>query len=151
MKLFETLKDFILQILPNRPQFQAGQTKEQITLTRAVWEKGQFMKSKSIPKPGLFLPRPNKQGELETSIANIQGMTTTQIWQYISENIRKGNPFKGRVDFSNNSVIKVGLKLRYDSKPKRHVAIVGWPAEKSEQKSAAIDLIEFTTLILKSD
>ena len=150
MRLLEILNDFFRKILPNKSHTQSKKSKTYLKLTRAVWQSNQIAKSTGLIRPKLFLPVTNKEtGVFETSVANINNMSETNIWPHIGKYIMRGKPYIGRADFPGNEVIKIGLKLRHDSKPKRHVAITGWPETKHEQLSMAQDFVEFTSLIQK--
>jgi hypothetical protein len=110
-------------------------------LNRFLTHKNQF--SSERVKQSAFMPR-----NMELSVFHTNGLKDDQIWilgeRYVSPNIY------GRAEITHAAVSDLGLKVELDNKPQRHANIIGWPAQKSEQKLYALKLAEESSLSLRT-
>lgn len=92
-------------------------------------------------KDGAFLPSHGAQNRLETSICRTQGLEADAIWE-IGRGTRPDRALKGRADFSAETVIEQRLYTIPDTEGTfdQHAVILGWPAEKVEQKVLAREI-----------
>jgi hypothetical protein len=80
-------------------------------------------------KGDAFLP--TKKPPRETSVSRIAGLKDHSVWRIGEATSQR--VLHARGDVLAKAVFAVGLEIRPDNKPKRHAAIVGWPAEKDRQ------------------
>jgi hypothetical protein len=104
-----------------------------LELARFLFQKGDFSRTKTLVRPGAFLP---KDGE--TSVFDIVGLDDLGI-RTIGEAVGqvRGSPPKGRGEFSVEDVVEVGLRFERDYQPHRHGNLLGWPSEGPELKARA--------------
>ncbi len=90
-------------------------------------------------KPDAFIPHPRPDLSV-TRHMNLSGQELWKIGQSIAE-VRPATLY-GRADIRAADVLQQGLKI--ESKPvadnPNHANVIGWPAEKSEQKKIALEL-----------
>lgn len=109
------------------------------TLTRFLTQSDHFSREQKRVKERAFLPAP----DLSLSVFRINNLSEDEIWE-LCERL----PKYGRGDFPTSLVLSIGLRAEPDNDPPRHVNIVGWPPEKSAQKSLAQLLAAEATLCL---
>lgn len=110
-----------------------------VTLTRFLTQSDHFSREQNRIKERAFLPAP----DLCLSVFRINDLSEDEIWE-LCERL----PKYGRGDFLSSRVSSIGLRAEPDNDPPRHVNIVGWPPEKSAQKSLAQKLAAEATLRL---
>lgn len=67
----------------------------------------------------------------------------SEIWEIGRRLVAEpqGKTVHARGDLQADKIVEVGLRVTADTRPHQlHANIVGWPAEKSEQKMLAIEL-----------
>lgn len=85
------------------------------------------------------------------SVFRIKGLTENKIWK-IGNNVAKriSKNLYGKGDVNVSDVRSLDLQIAPTPSPPRHADIIGWPEEKSEQKSIAQQLASQATLVLNS-
>jgi len=84
-----------------------------------------------------FLPAPDGA----TSVFRIDGLDDKALWGHVDVHVGStGRRVEGAGIVLAQVVKNVGLRMRADDVPPRHAEIVGWPDEKSDQKSRAQQL-----------
>ena len=127
-------------------------TKHQ-SVARYVIDKHLISSERSEVKHGAFIPRPGKDGRLETSVVGIDGLNNSNIWSlgdhYILQNIKpKGRKIKGRADIASKDIIKNGLDLHDDTMWEgRHSNIISWPSEEEDRLQKATELVQASKFI----
>ncbi|MEW5816560.1 MAG: hypothetical protein AB1798_14350 [Spirochaetota bacterium] len=116
-------------------------------LARYILHKSQFSAINQRVKYSAFLPAPNE----ETSVFRISNLSDSEIWRIGDREVaqKRGLPLLGRADISAFKVLSKNLKIIPDNTPPRHANIVGWPEEKSERMSIALELAENAQLHLR--
>lgn len=92
---------------------------------------------------------PNK--DLKLSVSRIGGLTENEIWgigHKMVENSISIKTFYGRGEIKISVVQKANLDIDPDDDPPHHANIMGWPKEKHEQQSIAIELAKIAELKL---
>lgn len=116
-------------------------------LSRFLKSKRQYSKEKNRVKEGAFLPPQDRK----LSVFQTKEMSEAAIWELGEEAFsasKKPVTLRGRADLSVSAVLKTNLKVEPDNDPPRHANIIGWPEEKSDQKSIAQELASEATLHL---
>lgn len=122
------------------------QVKPEESLSRYIMDKRQFSAQDRRVKYSAFLPA--RSGE--TSVFRIAGLLDYEIWEIGHREVaqKRGKRLLGRADISASHVLENSLKVKPDNNPPRHANIIGWPAEKSEQKLIAMELAAEAQLYL---
>lgn len=117
-------------------------------LARYLLSKKMYSRKNERVKPSAFMPPSN----LRLSVFRTQNLTEKDIWKTGEEEVinKLSTPktLYGRADLFSSGVRKLGLELDPDISPSKHVNIIKWPQEKSEQKLKAIELAAEATLKL---
>lgn len=113
-------------------------------LARFLTSKTQFSIRDNYVKLGAFLPNKNN----ETSVFRVADLSEQGIWD-IGDKDGPRRTIYGRADFGARCVETVKLRLVLDKSPSRHSNIVGWPADKDEQKAYARDLANMSQLKIR--
>ena len=107
-------------------------------VTRYILSRKQFSRENKRIKYAAFLP----PRDLELSVYRTNRLDGGEIWEigkrFVAE--PQGKTVLARGDLQAATIVEVGLGAAADTQPhKLHANIVGWPAEKSEQKMLAIE------------
>jgi len=100
-----------------------------------------------------FLP----PDDLKLSVFRTNGLTENDIWEIgkkeVMQKLAAPRTLYGRAEIKALKVQETGLSIEPDNIPPRHANIVGWPKEKSERKSIALQLAkkENAKLILRQE
>ena len=92
-----------------------------------------------------FMPPP----DLELSMFNIDDLDTSGVWA-IGNEIRleqQKSTLYGRADLVTRMATASGVQAIRDDQPLRHVVLVGWPANKADQKAIAQKLAASSTWV----
>jgi hypothetical protein len=102
-------------------------------------------------KDGAFLPSRGENDRLETSVCRLEGLGENEIWA-IGRSTRPDRSLKGRADFDTETVIKQRLRTEPDTVGTfpQHAVILGWPAEKVEQKLLAREIAKASRGLIAS-
>jgi hypothetical protein len=122
-------------------------------ISRALFSSSDYSATNNLAKPRAFLPvRDPDSGTLETSVVDTSRMSEADVWQHMETYVGsvRGDAatLRGRADIEPSAVSAARAQLRYDGGLAKHAAIVGWPAEKEEQKRIAVDLASAAILVL---
>ncbi|MEX1014877.1 MAG: hypothetical protein WDZ80_07005 [Candidatus Paceibacterota bacterium] len=135
----KTLKEFIRR-------FSGSKTLNNTdTLARYLTSSSQFSEEKKRVKPTALMPLKNKRsGEFETSLFNIESLSSKEVINLARKNIiinlPAGRSIYGTGDTDANSIHALGLIAAISEPPKKHLNIIGWPDEKSKRKQIAMEL-----------
>lgn len=119
-------------------------------LARYILSSNSYSRTKDIVKPTLFMPPSNR----ELSVYRIQELNEGEIVRLGKENVcrpsKEGQQrnLHGFARFNAKTVLETDLDFLVDNEPERHANIIGWPSEKSAQKSIAQVLASKATLHL---
>ena len=116
-------------------------------ITRYIFEKKKYSIENNRVKYNTFLP--NRSGE--TSVYRTKSLDNGKIWgigkRYVAE--PRNKPLLARADITASDVFDEGLKIEPDTTiHKLHANIIGWPEQKDEQISIALELEKDATLYL---
>jgi len=79
-----------------------------------------------------------------------EAQTRQEIWEIGDREVAPSRgPVLARADINQNNVISRNLQVIPSEPPEKHADIMGWPSEKSERQSIALELAEDSQLILK--
>ncbi|HHY86632.1 MAG TPA: hypothetical protein GYA07_14020 [Verrucomicrobia bacterium] len=115
-------------------------------LARYLIDRTHFSPQKGTVHASAFLP----PKDLQLSVFHITGLPEADVWS-IGEKFVAGpskRSIRARADITAKSVSSP-LSLDPDDDPPRHVSVVGWPKEKSEQKLIAAQLALLAKLSMK--
>jgi hypothetical protein len=117
-------------------------------LARFLCSRTHFSPTKRRVKYSAFLPSGNA-----TSVFMVVGLTTDQVWELARTHVAKpsNRTVHGCAYVGLEHVRRCRLEVDPDNSPPRHANIVGWPENKAERKSRAIDLAAKATLGLPND
>lgn len=121
-------------------------------LARYILTKKWYSRSKNLVKYNAFLPLRNSETlVLETSVYRIASLQEEEIWKIGEREVaqKRDRHLHGRADIVLSIVLNKGLNVNPDNTPPRHGNIVGWPEEKSEQMSVAVEFAANSYLRLK--
>lgn len=152
MSFLRRLSRFCAGFFGSRPECQpihALRTTD--PLARFLTSKSHFSREKNRVKPAAFMP----PADLKLSGYDVVTLDESSIWR-LGE-LRVSGPQKktlyGRGDVSVAVACQVGqaaLDVVLDNDPPRHASICGWPSEKHERKSLALELAAEANLTLRS-
>jgi hypothetical protein len=134
--------------MPRNVNFKKPPTPNE-PITRYLTHRKQFSPVNNRVKPGAFMP----PQDLQLSVSRIYGLSIKDIWKIGTKVIKKSRQkltLYGRADIKVLTVTTNGLSIDPDNKPRRHANVIGWPPEKEEQKSIALELANKATLVLSS-
>jgi hypothetical protein len=94
--------------------------------------------------------------DLRLSVFRIRGLEEQEVWtmgrQHVLEPAVGRQPnatLYGRAAVLVSAVFETGLQVDPDDTPPRHASITGWPEDKAEQKSTALELAGSAALRLR--
>lgn len=129
-----------------------GQLENDETIARFLTSSGHFAKTKGTVKFRALLPRTDT---MTTSVFRIDGLRERFIRligdHFVGEAIGPNRTLYGRGELDVEDVTNVGLEVAPTEEPIRHADIVGWPENKPERKSLAMELEATATLHLRED
>ena len=132
--------------MPRKINFKKPPTPNE-PITRYLTHRNQFSSENNRVKHNVFMP----PHDLKLSVFRIHGLAIEDIWKIGKKAIRKSKrTLRGRADIRTLAVTTSGLSIDPDNKPRRHANVIGWPPEKEEQKSIALELANRATLVLCS-
>lgn len=109
-------------------------------LTRYI-RTDRYIKADNTVRYNAFMPANNNT----TSVFNVTGLVDADIWaiavNYISSIV-------GRADIQAEDVTNEGLQLDPNEPPVRHVDIIGWSEDKSQNQLKAKQIVRRATLHL---
>lgn len=144
MKSLHGLKR-LLKKLTNKSDLTEGNFDSQsnIPFARFATQSSHYRKSDLEVRQSLFLPPKN----LELSVFRSDGLTQDDIKNLGNKHIPN---IKGFTEVLKNDIEAIEpLKIQIDNVPPRHANIIGWPAQKSEQKLLALKLKEKATPLVE--
>lgn len=121
-------------------------------LARFIFSRQHYSPQKNAVKYGAFLPVRNSETSiLEVSVFRISSLQDDEIWRIGEREVaqKSGRTLRARADITVSGVQDKQLRVDLDDVPLRHVNITGWPEEKSEQISIAINLAADSLLRVK--
>lgn len=130
--------------MPSNVNFKKPPTPNE-PITRYLAHRNQFSSVNNRVKSNVFMP----PHDLKLSVFRIHGLAIKDIWKIGKKAIRR-RTLRGRADIRTLTVTTNGLSIDPDNKPRRHANVIGWPPEKEEQKSIALELAKEATLVLCS-
>jgi hypothetical protein len=120
------------------------------TLARYLTHSKWFKAEENMVKHHAFMPPPN----LMFSVFRIDRLTEFEIWKIGLEKVIALLPGKpklyGRADIKALHFLGCKLQIDPDDNPPRHANIIGWPTEKEEKKSIALELAANASLRLRN-
>ncbi len=87
----------------------------------------------------------------KTSVFRVDGLSERHIWELGDAHVARARdkPLLARADLFVRQVARVGLRVEAQEPPPRHANISGWPAEKHNWMSVALELAALATLKLR--
>ncbi len=108
-------------------------------LARYILRRNHVRRSDHTVKPDAFIP---PKSSLALSVTRHKDLSEKEIWQ-LGQTIAQNRPnatLCGRADIMTSKVRALSLEIHPSSPPKNHADITGWPADKADQKSIALDI-----------
>jgi len=153
MKFLKTLWTTLVEFIHKNDDDDSKVLNPTDQLGRFLTSSRLFSEEKKRVKHNAFMPTKNSDtDQYETSLFNIESFNEKQIKEialkYIKPKLRKGRSIYGTGNSNSKMINEVGLQAIKSEPPVRHVNIIGWPKEKSEQKLFTMELSKMVELAL---
>ena len=113
-------------------------------LARLLFSSNWYSPAKRLVKQAAFLPDRNRQ----LSVCRNGGMEFAELWR-VGDKDPSARTLHGAGIVKAGMVGETGLSVDPNNVPPRHAHIIGWPAQKDEQKSLALRLSSVAELVLR--
>lgn len=116
-------------------------------VARYIFDSKHFSRENRRVKHRALEPAPEDH---KTSVYRITGLSPAEIWTLGEVHVAtpRGKKLLARADLSQRAIESVGLALEIDNIPPRQGNITGWPVEKDEWRSLALELAALATLVI---